>query len=142
MGIVGQLNAAMSGKKTNLTAAWTFGFALFLVMNGVGVDEAGAIHLAQDQAGLGALLTAMSAGMATTRAAIAKAAVPILGVALFVGCASLATVDPATGTSPAEDIVAAVGAITPLFGPGISAAAGGITSGILSIIIALGKAKE
>ena len=58
---------------------------------------------------------------------------------LLAGCAALGTVDPATGTSPAQDIVAGAGDIASLFGPTLGTAIPLGLAGLLSIFIALGK---
>ncbi len=133
-----QLNSWLSGKKTNILSAWGFCGALFMVMNGYGDDQ------------ISVLLATVATLAATGRAAIKKSngVVPFLiigsmaGLFLFNGCASLGVVDPATGTSPAQDIVAAAGTGAALFGPVIGTAVPLGLASVLSILIALGKSKE
>lgn len=131
-----RLTASLKGKKTNLISAWAFCGALYMWMNGIGEVESAAI--------LGTVAT-LAAAM---RAGIAKNgnAVLILAVGasfMFLGgCAALGVADPATGTSPAEDIVAAAGTAAALFGPVVGTAVPVGIGSILSILIALGKSKD
>ncbi len=133
-----QITAWLDGKKTNLVSAWVFCGALYMAMNGIGDDQ------------LNALMATVATLAATMRAAQTKAAglVPVLvgGLAVSLlmlgGCASLGMIDPATGTSPAQDIVQAAGETAALFGPVIGAAVPIGLASLLSIIIALGKVED
>ena len=127
-----QIQVALQGKKTNFIAAWAFCGALYMWMNGIGEVEEQAI------------LGTVAAGLASLRAGISRNGAAMLICALtagifFVGCASLGTVDPATGTSPAQDIVAAAGDAASLFGPVAGVAVPIGLASFLSILIALGK---
>ena len=132
-----KLQAALVGKKTNLISAWAFCGALFMWMNGIGDVEQQAI------------LGTVAALAASLRAGIAKngaAAVLIIGASasffLLGGCAALGVVDPATGTSPAQDIVAASAETAALFGPVAATAVPVGLASLLSVIIALGRVSE
>ncbi len=132
-----QITAWLEGKKTNLISAWVFCGALYMAMNGIGDDQ------------LNALMATVATLAATMRAAQAKVAtLPIIIVGISVslmmlgGCAALATIDPASGTSPAQDIVVAVGETATLFGPVVGTAAPIVIGTILSLLIAFGKAKD
>ena len=130
-----QLMKALKGKKTNLIAAWAFCGALFMWMNGFGEAE------------VSATLATVAALAASLRAGIAKngtAMVIICGCAslfLLGGCAALGLIDPATGTSPAQDIVVAAGETAALFGPAIGIAVPIGLASLLTVLIALGKVK-
>ncbi len=126
------------GKKTNLVSAWVFCGALYMAMNGIGDDQ------------LNALMATVATLAATMRAAQTKAAavapIVLVGIStsllMLGGCAALATIDPATGMSPAQDIVVAVGETAALFGPVVGTAAPIVIGTILSLLIAFGKAKD
>ena len=130
-----QLNDALSGKKSYFIATWAFCGALYMWMNGIGDAESQAI------------LGTVAAGLATLRAGITKNGAAVLIVAVtagffLTGCASLGVVDPATGTSPAQDIVTSVGEVASLFGPVAGTAVPIGIASLLSILIALGKVKK
>jgi len=130
-----QLNDALSGKKSYFIATWAFCGALYMWMNGIGDAETQAI------------LGTVAAGLATLRSGIAKNGVAVVLIAVtagffLVGCASLGVVDPATGTTPAGDIVTAVGETAALFGPTAGTAVPIGVATVLSILIALGKIKK
>ena len=131
--IVQRLALALQGKKTNFVSAWAFCGALYMWMNGLGEAE------------VAATLATVSTLAATLRAGIAKNGNAVLIVTaglsmiFLVGCASLGVIDPATGTSPAQDIITAAGETAALFGPVIGAAVPVGLATVLSIIIALGR---
>ncbi len=133
-GMIQRLQKALEGKKTNLISAWAFCGALYMWMNGLGEAEVSATL-----ATVAALAASMRAGIARNGGAVALVAI-VAGIFL-VGCASLGTIDPATGTSPAQDIVAGTAEALAPFGVGVGTAVPLSLAGILSIIIALGKVK-
>lgn len=132
-----QITAWLDGKKTNLISAWAFAGALYMVMNDIGDDQISALL---------ATVATIAAAMRASNAKIAKAILPLVIGCLFAGglvaCASLGTIDPSTGTSPAQDITKASGSIASVFGPAVGTAVPLIVGGILSVIVALGKTKE
>ena len=130
-----RLQKALEGKKTNLISVWAFCGALYMWMNGLGEAEVSATL-----ATVAALAAALRAGVAKNGAGVAVMAITA-GVFLS-GCAALAKIDPGTGTSPAQDIVASVGETAALFGPAIGTAVPIALATVLSVIIALGKAKD
>jgi hypothetical protein len=65
----------------------------------------------------------------------------IVSVFVLAGCASLATVDPATGTSPAQDIMEEVTASSQLLPPPLNMWVPAGAGLVLTLLIALGKAK-
>jgi len=133
-----KFNAWMSGRKTYITSAAVFVLALAAVMNGWG------------DAQINAFAVALATAIATMRAGIEKSGSQVLKVIIVAGigfmflggCAALGTVDPASGTSPAQDIVAALAEGSSLFGPAIGTAVPVAAASILSILIALGKTKD
>ncbi len=133
--MIERLRKALEGKKTNLISVWVFCGALFMWMNDIGESEQQVIL-----ATVAALAASMRAGILKSGAAMFLVAVTA-GMFLS-GCASLARVDPGTGTSLAQDIVAGAADIGSLFGPVLGAAIPPGLGGILSIMIALGKAKD
>jgi len=137
--MITRTKTALEGRKTYIMASVMFVFALASIMNGWGD--------AQTSAAIGAIGTAFAA----TRAGLDKnnggstvrmLLICALCLFLLTGCAGLATVDPATGTSPAQDIVAAVASGASLFGPVIGTAVPTAVAAILAILIAGGKAKD
>ncbi len=129
------LQKALEGKKTNLISAWAFCGALFMWMNGLGEAEVSATL-----ATVAALAASMRAGLARNGGAVALVA--ITAGFFLVGCATLGVIDPATGTSPAQDIVAGTAEALAPFGVGVGTAVPLALAGILSIVIALGKVKN
>lgn len=137
-----RLNTWLSGRKTYIVSAATFVMALAAVMNGWG------------DAQINSFAAAMAVAVSTMRAGIEKSGtgtgsntykiiiVAVIGFMFLGGCAALGTVDPATGTSPAQDIVAALAEGASLFGPAIGTAVPLAAASILSIIIALGKVQD
>lgn len=132
------LNKWLDGKKTNLISAWVFCGALYMAMNGIGDDQ------------LSAIMATVATLAATMRASVAKvgAIVPFMivgvGASLFLlgGCAALGVIDPASGTSPAQDIVLATGETAALFGTVAGTVVPIGVASLMTILIALGKVKE
>lgn len=129
----------LDGKKTYYITGAMFVIALAAVMNGWGDAQMSAAV-----GGIAAAMAAMRAGVeksgggSTTKLII----VALLGLFLLGGCAALGTVDPATGTSPAQDIVAALAEGSSLFGPVIGTAVPLVAATLLSLAISLGKVKD
>ena len=132
--MIARLRVVLQGKKTNLISAWAFCGALFMWMNGIGEIEQQAIL-----ASVAALGASLRAGMGKATAMFVMMGISGLWMA---GCAGLARIDPVTGTSPAQDIVAGASDIGMAFGPAFGTVVPLTLAGVLSIIIALGKAKE
>ena len=127
---------ALKGKKTNLISAWAFCGALYMWMNGIGEAEQQAIL-----ATVAALAASMRAGMARNMPVFLVGGI-VASVMFLGGCATLGIIDPATGTSPAQDLVTAITPIAGLFGPIIGTAVPLGLASLLSIIITLGKVKD
>lgn len=133
-----KLNTWLSGRKTYIISATTFVMALAAVLNGWG------------DAQINSFAAAMAVAVTTMRAGIEKSGnntpkviiLAFIGFMFLGGCAALGTVDPATGTSPAQDIVAALAEGASLFGPAIGTAVPLAAATVLSIIIALGKVEK
>ena len=132
-----QITVWLKGKKTNLISIWAFAGALYMWMNGIGEPEQQAI-LGTVAAGLAAL----RAGINKNGTAAAMIACATAGLFLLGGCAALGMVDPATGTSPAQDIVAGVSETAALFGPVAGTAVPIGLASLLTVLIALGKVKD
>ncbi len=142
--------AWLDGSKTNLVSIWTFGAAIFLVMNGIAIDEATAEVVLRDGAAeFGGALTAFSAGLSALRssnakiqAAVKTAVVPLIAIGFAVGCAGLAKIDPGTGLPIGDAIAAEVGTLVGVFAPGTSMLVSGGVASFMSILALIGKASE
>lgn len=137
--MIARTRQALRGRKTNIMASIMFVYALAAVLNGWGDAEV--------SAGIGA----MGAAFAALRAGVNKnnggstarlIVVCVLCMFLLGGCAALGTVDPETGTSPAQDIVAAIASGASLFGPAVGTAVPTAAAAILMAIIAFGKVDD
>ena len=91
-----QITGFLKGRKTYLLSAWIFTGAVAALANGWGDEE------------LAVLGGAIAALTATTRAGIKKGpatlAPLVLALLMFVGCASLNRVNPATGKTGQQEI--------------------------------------
>lgn len=142
--------AWLDGSKTNLVSIWTFGAAIFLMMNGIMIDEATAEVVLRDGAvEFGGALTAFSAGLSALRssnakiqAAVKSAVVPLIAIGFAVGCAGLAKIDPGTGLPIGQVIASEVGTLVGIFSPALSVGASVGVSSFLSILTLIGKASE
>lgn len=137
--MIRKVNRSLRGRKTYIATATMFVFALAAVMNGWG------------DAQISAAIGSFAAALAASRAGIAKInggsttkliIVSLLCLFLLGGCAALGEVDPATGTSPAQDIVTALAEGSSLFGPVVGTAVPTAAAAVLAILIALGKVEE
>ena len=129
----------MKGRKTHMLNATVIVIALAAVLNGWGDVQ------------INAFAIAIASAMSALRAGVGKNGVGqvghvviacVIGLFLLVGCAALGKIDPLTGTTPAEEIVAALSTSSSLFGPVIGTAVPLAAASIFAILIALGKAKE
>ncbi|MEK0325748.1 MAG: hypothetical protein QQN63_08590 [Nitrosopumilus sp.] len=129
----------MKGRKTHMLNATVIVIALAAVLNGWGDVQ------------INAFAIAIASAMSAHRAGVGKNGVGqvghvviacVIGLFLLVGCAALGKIDPLTGTTPAEEIVAALSTSSSLFGPVIGTAVPLAAASIFAILIALGKAKE
>jgi len=143
----------IDGSKTNLVSIWTFGAAIFLVMNGIAIDEATAeVALREGTLEFGGALTAASAGLSALRSSNAKiqnavkTAVPLVAFGIFaglvVGCAGLAKIDPATGQPIGDAIATKIGNLVGVFAPGTSMLVSGGVSSLMSLMALIGKAAD
>ncbi len=134
----GKIQAWLKGRKTYITSAVIFVGALAAVMNGWG------------DAQINAFAVALATAVATMRAGIEKSGsqvpkiiiVALIGFLFLGGCAALGQVDPETGTSPAQDIVAALAEGASLFGPVVGTAVPTAAATVLAVLIALGKVED
>ncbi len=148
------ITSFMSGKKANMSAGWMFAGAVALLMNGAQVNtDSGEIILGAGNGEMAAILTALSVGLATLRASIAKIADSLsLNAPLFVGgilvgfyaigCSTLGNVDPNTGQTFATGIQGEVTNLAPLFGPVLSTIIPIFTGSALNIATILGQMME
>ncbi len=129
---------SVEGRKTYIMAGAMFVFALASVMNGWGDAQ-----MSAGIAGIAAAFAATRAGIDKNNGGSTVKLLALMGLSLFLlgGCAGLGTVDPQTGTSPAQDIVAAIASGASLFGPVVGTAVPTAVAAVLAILIAGGKAK-
>jgi hypothetical protein len=141
---MGQVESWLKGRKTYFLATGMFSLALAALVNGWGSTEIAA---------LGGSIAALTA---TMRAAVEKSGpnggpnipkVVILTLAtgalltFMVGCAGLGVVDPATGTTPAQDIVSGAQEFSMILPPPLNTMVPVGVAGLLTILTAIGKAK-
>ena len=135
--MINRVREALKGKKTNLISVWAFCGALFMWMNDIGETEQAAI-----------LATVAALGASLKAGIVRQAVVPMLLIGLgcssffLVGCAALGQIDPASGTSPAQDLVAASSEFASLFGPMAGTVIPLGLGAILSAFITIGKVKD
>ncbi len=123
----------LKGRKTYFLSAAMFTIALTAVLNDWGAPEMSALA-----AGIAALSASLRAGVKSGGIAML-----FLAVTLTIGgCASLGKVDPATGTTPAQDIVTATAPIGAMLPSPFNAIVPGVVGSVLALLIALGKAKD
>lgn len=129
-----QMLKMISGRKSYLSAMLVFNLALWGWLNGeLDVEKFGILA---SVAGMGAGLRA-SVGKLNGKAA---AVLLVAGLASLYGCASLGTVDPATGTTPAQDIqTGTVEPLAALLPPPFSTIVPIASAGLMTLLIALGK---
>lgn len=131
----GKIQKWLKGRKTYIVSAAIFVGGLAAVMNGWGDAQINAFAVA-----LATAISTMRAGIEKSGSQVPKVIiVALIGFLFLGGCAALGQVDPESGTSPAQDIVAALAEGTSLFGPAVGTAVPLAAASILSIIIALGK---
>ena len=137
----------IDGSKTNLVSIWTFGAAIFLVMNGIAIDEATAeVVLREGALEFGGALTAFSAGLSALRSSNAKiqnavkAAVPLLAFGVIVGCAGLGQMGPDGTTTIGQSIAIEAGTLAGVFAPGTSILVSTAVSSFMSLLTLVGQA--
>ncbi len=143
--------AWIDGSKTNLVSIWTFGAAIFLVMNGVAIDEETAAIVLRDGAmEFSGALTVFAGGLSALRSSNAKiqnlvksAALPMLAfgvsAACVIGCAGLGQVGP-DGQTVGQAIATEAGNLVGVFAPGTSMLVSGGVSSLMSLLTLIGKA--
>ena len=132
------LRESLKGKKSYLISIWAGMGALYMWMNGIGEAEQTAIL-----ATVAALGASLKAGIVRQNGV----AILLVGASaslffLASGCATLGAIDPATGTSAAQDLVTASGELASLFGPMAGTIIPVGLGAILSMIITMGKVKD